>query len=74
MFVILKATDQIIDKVYIDESCKSKTVVDVLLAWMKRVGYMTHLFKNTIPIRDPLSVRLGPRFSLLQCLRYESAR
>ena len=54
MFVILKATEQTIDKVYIDESCDSKTVVDVLLAWMIRVGYMTHLFKNTIPIRYPL--------------------
>ena len=56
----------IIDKVYIDRSCGSKTVAGVLLA----------RFKDTVPlpVRDPLSVLLGPRISLLPCLQYNWAR
>ena len=30
------------DKVYIDGSCGSKTVADVLLACLKRMGYVTY--------------------------------
>ena len=50
-----------------------KTVAIVFLARFKRVGHMTLLDKDTKPIRDPLSVRLGPRFSLFQCLKYDWA-
>ena len=48
-----------IDKVYLDEPCGSKTVAGVLLARLKRVGYVTHFYKDTIPERDPLSVQLN---------------
>ena len=34
---------------------------------------VTHFYKD-IPMRDPLSARLGPKISLFQCLQYEWAR
>ena len=64
----------IIDKVYIDGSCGSKTVASILLARLKRGGHLTHYYQDTIPMRDPLSVQLGPRISLSQCLQYKWAQ
>ena len=49
-----------IDKVYINESGGSEAVAVVLLAHTTRVGHEAHFYKGTIPLRDLLSVRLGP--------------
>ena len=64
----------IIEKVYTDGSCGSKTVAGVLLVLFKRVGHMTHFYKDTIPMRDSQSVRLGTRFSPFQLFKYEWAQ
>ena len=61
-----------IDKVYLDGSCGSKTEAGILFASLKRVGHLTHFYKDTQPMLDPLSVQMGPRISL--CLQYEWAR
>ena len=41
---------------------------------LKRVCHVTYSYKDTIPMRDSLSVRLGPRISLFQFLQCEWAR
>ena len=38
----------------------SKTVAVVMLARLKRAGYVNHFYKDTMSMSDPLSVRLGP--------------
>ena len=65
---VMKILFNLIDKVYIDGSCNSKTVYGVLLTCLKRVSHVTHFYKDTIPMRDPLLVRLGPKLSLYHCL------
>ena len=53
---------------YIDGSFVSRTVVGVLLACFERLSHVTHFYKDTIPMRDSLSVRLGPRITLSNIL------
>ena len=50
-----------------------KTEAGVLLVRFKRVGHVTHFYKDTILMCDPLSDWFGPEISLFQCLQYESA-
>ena len=63
-----------IDKLYINGSGGSITIDGLLLARFKRVGDVSHFYKDTIPICNPLTLRLGRRISLFQCLKYEWAR
>ena len=57
-----KVSNKPIGKVYIDGLCGSRTVAVVLRERFKRVGHVINFYKkNMIPMRDPLSVWLGPR-------------
>ena len=74
LFSFLQLSDFCIDKLYINGKCGSITLSGVLLAHFEGVSHVSHSSKDTIPMRDPKSVRLGTRLSLFQCLQYEWAR
>ena len=38
------------------------------------VSHVTHFYKDRIPMRDPISIRLGPGMSIFQYWQYEWAR
>ena len=38
------------------------------------MGHVTIFYKDTIPMRDPLSVQLGHKISIFQYLQYERSR
>ena len=74
-YIVLQSANKFLIKgrVHIDGSCGLKPVVGILLARLKRAGHVTHFYKDTIPMRDPRSVRLGPaacelRFSFHHCM------
>ena len=53
-----------IDKLYIDGQCGSKKFAGVIVVRFEKVSQVTPLYKDAIPMRDPLSVLFGPRISL----------